>query len=383
MTPVSTTLILLGLVTIFWPLAILLFKRNVLNAQWLMVLAMSLLAISFFLLGCIFNTFLKGEYLLLLLFQSINIITPPIIYTALAVLTHKHVPMLPVRILILMSLFCIAMMFFSIIIGGTDTYTIWTNHGVDGLSWTFFPNSRRYNFIVTVNFHLYWTIFSLEVIYIFITSIRQFVHFKRINAEYYTSDRFNNLNLKGIYWAVNIGIIIMAISQFTNPFADNHRTLLYFTYSLPLAVILFYLGHSIYMINNSAERLPNSSIRNSRPNNTDQLWRMIEEHIEKEQAFLNPDLSVFLLAEKYHTSEDDIIDLIHSRQGTSFGDYIDSLRIEYASFKLLNDHNIKYDEPDIMDRLAHQCGYIKASDLEHAFHQVMHTDIQSWCKKMG
>ena len=323
MTPISIGLTLLGLVTLFWPLATLLCKRNVLNAQWLMMLAMTMLAFAFFLLGCLFNTFLQHEYLILILFLDLIIVTPPVIHIALAVLTQPRAISLSVRLLFLPSILTIALMILSVVIGGPDMYLLWAARGLEGLSGAFFPNSWRYNLIVFANFYLFWTVFLVESLFILVTSIRQFLRFKRINAEYYTPDRFHNLNLKAI---------------------------------------AIYIGHAIYMINNSAERIPQYS-RSRRDPAT--LARLLEEYVEKEQAFRNPDLSVFFLAEHFHTSEDDIIDAIHYAQGIPFGEYIDSLRVQYCLSVILPEYPNPLN-PDTLTLIAHQSGYL-TSEARYAY----------------
>ena len=209
MTPVSIGLTFVGLVALFWPLATLLFKRNVLDAQWLMMLALTMMALTFLLLGCLFNTFLQGEYLIQILFLDVILVTPPVIHIALTVLTQPQARLLSVRVFFLPSLICIALMILSVAIGGRDMYLLWASRGLQGLSGVFYPHSWRYNLIVAVNFYLFWGVFLFEFLFIFISGTRQYLRFKRINAEYYTTDRFHNLTLKGIYLAANIAMFII------------------------------------------------------------------------------------------------------------------------------------------------------------------------------
>lgn len=382
MTPVSLNLTILGLIALFWPLATLLFKRNVLNAQWLMMLALSLIAFSFILLGSLFNKFLIGEYILLIMFFIVIIVTPPIVHIALAVLTLPNPSSLSFRLIFLPSIFCIAIIILSVIVAGPDTFRLWTVRGAQGMSWAFIPNSWRYNLVVFVNAYLYWAVFAFEFIYIFVVGIRQLIQFKRINSEYYTSDRYHKINFRGIYIASNIAMFIMALSQFTNPFADNHRFLLYFTYSIPLTVISFYIGRSVYMINTGAEQLPDSEHLVYRHKDMDAFARLIEKYVERECAFLDPNISVFLLAERFHTSEDNIIDIIHRKMGVSFGEYIDGLRIEYATTQLLEGRKLDLGDTDALNRFAHNCGYLNAADFQYAFNSVMHTSLANWIGKM-
>lgn len=372
MTPISLGLILVGLSAFFWPLATLLFKRYVLDAQWLMMLALTMMGTTFILLGCLFNNFLKGEYLIQMLFFDVILLTPPVIHIALTVLTKPKATLHSVRLFFMLPLLCIALMILSVAIGGHDMYLLWASRGLEGMSGSFFPGSWRYNLIVVVNFYLFWTVFFFQFLFVFIVGIRQYLRFKRINAEYYTSDRFYNINLKRIFFAANLGMLIMFISMFTQPFVEAHTLFFYLTYCLPLAVIAFYLGRSIYMINNSAERIP---IRVPGRRDTAALARQLVEYIEKQQAFLNPDLSVFMLAGHLHTSEDDIIDAIHYIHGTSFADYIDALRVQHAVTIILAEHPDK-NKPDTFEHIAHRSGYLTVEAFEDAWESVMHTSFR-------
>lgn len=371
MTPVSIGLSILGLIALFWPLATLLCKRYVLNAQWFMMLALTLIALSFFLLGTLFNTFLAGEYLLLLLFLLVIIINPPVIYVAITVLTQQKPSHLSLRFLFIPSLLTIALIILSILVAGPDTYRLWAARGLDGLSGTLFPNSWRYNLIVISNFYLFWTVFSFETIYIFVGGIRKYFRLKRSNSEYYTADRFHNLNLKGLYIAANLGLFIMTLSQFTNPFHPDNTHLFFFSYCLPLAIILFYVGHSVYRINNGAERLPRHSRTRRDPS---ALAPILLDYVEKQRAFLNPNLSVFLLAEHFHTSEDHIIDAIHLAQGTPFGDYIDTLRVQYAAIIIAN-QQLDTSDPNTLSFIAHQSGFLTTNAFYNAWKRFIQVPL--------
>ena len=371
MTPISIGLTLLGLVTLFWPLATLLCKRNVLNAQWLMMLAMTMLAFTFFLLGCLFNTFLQHEYLILILFLDLIIVTPPVIHIALAVLTQPRASFLSARMLLFPSILCIVLMILSVTIGGADLYRLWTASGLEGASWRFLPDNWTYNFIVIVNFYLFWSVFVFEALFILVTSIRQFFHFKRINSEFYTSDRFQNLNLKGIYIATNLGLAFLFLGQFTDIFNPGNERWFLFAYCLPLALLLFYIGRSVYRINIGAERLP---LRTRSRRDPAFLVRQLDDYVEKEQAFLNPDLSVFMLAEHLHTTEDDIIDTIHRYHGVPFGDYIDALRVQHAVSLMLAEHP-DIENPDVLAHLAHRSGFLTVDALEDAWYRNFHAPI--------
>ncbi len=377
MTPVSIGLSFLGLVSLFWPLATLFCKRHVLNAQWLMMLSLVLFALTFFLLSSSFNIFLQGQYLLLIFFMLVVTISPSIIHIAFTILTqpkNKARKISTGRILLAISLLCTLLILISVLIAGPDNCRLWAANGLEGRSSQFIPGNWRYNLIVLIDFYFFWTLFTIQAFFLFFHGIRQLFRFRQLNSEYYSHDRYSTLNLKNLYIVANLGLLILASSHFTDPFSPDHLFIFIFTYCLPLGLIIFYIGFSVYRINISAERLPRRSCSRSRRDPAALAPQLIQ-YIEHQKNFLNPDLSVFLLAEHFHTSEDNIIDAIHYSQGTSFGDYIDNLRVQYALTLIISEHP-DINNPDSITRIAHQSGYLASGTFEDAWLRVMHSSIR-------
>ena len=109
------------------------------------------------------------------------------------------------------------------------------------------------------------------------------------------------------------------------------------------------------------------------------LGRDLTDYVTDSKAFLNPDLSVYLLADHFRVSEDEIIDAVHRTHGITFSEYIDTLRIEHA-ISLMNEQGDHYhtDDPDDMTRLAHQCGYLERSRFESSFQKIMQTSLKDY-----
>ena len=371
MTPVSIGLVLLGLIGLFWPLATLLHKRHVLNAQWLMMLALTMVSFTFILLGCLFNTFLMREYLLLMLLLDVILATPPVIHIAINALTRQNNASLSVRTIFLPTLICIGLMIASSMIGGAEMYRQWADRCCEGYPSVFVPGAWRYNLIVVANFYIFWLVFTFETLYIFVSGIRKAISLRKINAEYYSDERFRNLNLKGIYIASNLGLALIFATIFTQPFSPDHPLLFYLTYVLPFAAILFYIGHSVYAINTGAEHLPRHTPTHRDPA---ALVRRLDQYVEKEHAFLNPDLSVPALAKALGSTEDEIIDAIHHSHGVPFAEYLDALRVQHAVTLILAEHSDLHN-PDVLAHLAHQTGFLTPDALESAWQRVLHAPL--------
>ena len=88
MTPISLIYFLLGLSSLYWPFVTLLFKRRVFGAQWLIMAALLAMSLSVIIYSTFFNTFLKGEFLLVIIFMVLSMFTPPLILAAVTTLTE-------------------------------------------------------------------------------------------------------------------------------------------------------------------------------------------------------------------------------------------------------------------------------------------------------
>jgi AraC-like DNA-binding protein len=379
MTPISLIYFLLGLSSLYWPFVTLLFKRRVLGAQWLIMSALMSMGLSVILYSTFFNSFLKGEYLLVILFMILSMFTPPLIHAAVTNLTgieEKRPLLARTNLLSIPAVVIVILMSLSVVIGGDDMYRLWIQRGSEGIAHRFFDNSWRYNVIVSVHFYLYWFFIVAETTFVGIYSIFCIYRFSRLLDEYYSANRVNRSDLLGTYLFVALNCFFVIFSYVMYPF-NTPRPVAGTAFGCALqAVVMFFIGYCAFRTPVGVETLNVSRRRLASHSRRDLtlLGRQLSEYVEDTKAYLNPDLSVFLLAEHFHVSEDDVIDALHGQQGTSFANYIDSLRIEYA-VRLLNEQKNLYhsDEPDDMSRLAHQCGYLNVADFRHAYLSVMHT----------
>ena len=368
MTPISLIYFLLGLSALYWPIVTLLFKRRVIGAQWLIMSALTAMGLSVIIYSTFFNNFLKGEYLLVIIFMVLSMFTPPLIQAAVSNLTERgdSRPLLArLNVLVAPAIFLLVMMAASIIIGGADMYRLWIERGSEGIAHRFYEGSWRYNLIVAVHYYLYWFLIVAETTFVGIYSLVRINRFSRMLDEYYSVNRVHRADLLGTYLFVAFNCFFVVFSYITYPF-NTPRPVLGVAVGVSLqAVVMFFIGYYAFRTPMSVELLSE--------------MMFLSEYMEESKAYLNPDLSVFLLAEHFRVSEDDIIDAVHKLHGTSFADYVDSLRIERAVNLLENQKNLYHaDDPDDVTRLAHQCGYLERSKFENSFHKIMQTQLKDY-----
>lgn len=383
MTPLAWIFFLLGLSALYWPFVTLFFKRRVLGAQWLIMSALMAMGLSVILYSTFFNNILKGEYLLVIMFMILSMFTPPLIQAAVTNLTDtgknrrflsRH------NVLVIPAVVVAILMAASVIIGGADMYRLWIERGSEGIAHHFYADSWRYNLIVAVHFYLYWFLIIIEATFVGIFSIIRINRFSRLLDEYYTVNRVHRSDLMGTYFFVALNCFFVVFSYVVYPFNAPRPVVGTAIGAVMQAVVMFFIGYFAFRTPVGVETL-NVSRRRLAPRSRRDLTLLghqLSEYVEDTKAYLNPDLSVFLLADHFRVSEDDIIDAVHRIQGTSFADYIDSLRIEHA-VRLLDEQKTLYnlDEPDDLARLAHQCGYLNAAAFRHAYSSVMQTALSN------
>lgn len=377
MIPVALTYLILGLVTLFWPVATVLFKRRVLDAQWLSMTALLTMSISVIIYSTFFNTFLKGEYLLVCIFMVLSMITPALIHAFVASLTNTNGVPLRARILISPAVVVTLLMALSVIIGGADMYRLWIQRGAEGIAHRFFAGSWRYNLIVSIHYYLYWFVIVAEVTYVAYYCIRHVTRFNRQLGEYYTVDRVRHADLRMIYITVAANCICVGLSYIFFPFNEPRPLGILIPGCIVQGVVMFLIGYYSYRLPVGAEVLGERVRRAPRRSNRNMvnLARQITDYVENQKACFNPDLSVFMLADRFRVSQDEVIDAIHRLHGTSFSEYIDNLRIEH-SLRMLN-HQV-LDDPEELNRLAHSCGYLTSEDYRRSFERVMQTTMKEW-----
>ena len=384
MTPLSWIYFLLGLSSLYWPLVTLFFKRRVLGAQWLILSALMSMSLAVILYSTFFNSFLKGEYLLVIIFMILSMFTPPLIQAAVTNLTEngENRPLLSrLHVLVMPAVVVVGLMFVSTVIGGADMYRLWIQRGSEGIAHHFYAGSWRYNLIVAVHFYLYWFLLVAETTFVGVYSVIRINRFSRLLDEYYTVNRIHRADLQGTYLFVALNCFLVVLSYIMYPFNAPRPVVGTAIGAAMQAVMMYLIGYYAFRTPMGAEILNEKKQRLSVHSRKDlqYLGQLLADYVEKEKGYLNPDLSVFLLADHFHVSQDEIIDAVHQHNGSSFADYIDSLRIEYA-LKLMNEREDHYrtDDPDDMTRLAHQCGYLDRAKFESSFQRIMQTSVRNY-----
>ena len=345
------------------------------------LMSMSLAVIIY---STFFNNFLKGEYLLVIMFMILSMFTPSLILAAVTNLTDTgegRSLRARLNVLVIPAGVVVALLSISVIVGGADMYRLWILRGSEGIAHRFFANSWRYNLIVVVHYYLYWFLIVAETAFVGVYSLIRINRFSRLLDDYYTANGLHRADLLGTYLFVALNCFFVVFSFVMYPFNSPRPVIGTAIGASIQAVVMFFIGYfafrtpvGVEVLNEKRQRLTEQPRRS-----LEALGSKLTEYVVDSKAFLDPDLSVFILADHFHVSEAEIIDAVHSMYETNFAEYIDILRIEYAT-NLLNEQGRLYrvDDPDDLSRLAHKCGYLDREKFENSFQKIMQMPIKNY-----
>lgn len=380
MTAISIAYFVLGLIALFWPLATIFFKREVLGAQWLMMTALMLFGLSVIVYSTFFNTFLKGEFMLVIIYMLLSMSVPPMTQMSITSLTRRRGVSRLARTLVIPSLVVGLFMAVSVIIGGADMYRLWIERGSEGIAHVFFPGSWRYNLIVAIHFYFYWIVLMVETFFVAVYSVVAMRRFRHELDEYYAAETVQRPKALIFYIAIGVNCLAIVLSYILFPFNRPRPLWAVIAFCIVQAVAVFVMGWISYRTSYGAERMRGKTRRHqhSGPIDSSRLSHEIAHYVEKDKHYLNPDLSVFMLSEHFSVSEDAVIDAIHRLHGTPFNAYIDNLRIEHAIASLDANPSFNLDDIDQLNQLAHASGYLDSNTFRLSFQQVTQMSLDKW-----
>lgn len=135
-----------------------------------------------------------------------------------------------------------------------------------------------------------------------------------------------------------------------------------FVYSLMHFPIFAYTGDYNDLPSEVKEKYKNSSL-----NNSEALFKKIDDLVQNEKMFLSSELKINKLSERLETSVPHISQAINENKNISFSDYINNYRILEAKKRLL----VK--KPDTIFAIAVDVGFNSKATFYHAFKKLTNT----------
>ena len=117
-----------------------------------------------------------------------------------------------------------------------------------------------------------------------------------------------------------------------------------------------------YLLLEKQDKKRNNKIAKS-TESSEVLKRNIEDLLKTEKSYLNPDLTLRILAEKINLSERKLSSFLNHEMQVSFYDFINSYRIIEAQERLLSNEYEKY----TIEGIGHSCGFNSRSSFFKIF----------------
>ena len=372
---VATGYLIEGLTLLGFVVALLLVRRRVMATQWVIAASMFLYAVSALLKSCLYNNFLQGEYFLGVLYECFSLLVMPVLTVGTWLLVRTDGAPSMARKTLLPALAAMALIVADVALVGDDAYQAWLIRGP--LS-QWHPDAAHPSLAI-VCFWLYWAVLLTYVVLYLRHTVRWLHDFRRRMDRLYADSQFPASRLRALLVVAALAASLLVVRD-ALPLVAWPSEHLVFALTLLQNLLMAAVGHLVYNLSYGAERLPHPVQPMPRRSQRDMaaFGAQLSRHIEQEQAYLDPDLSVFMLAKQYGVSEDDVVDALHMLHGTDFATYIDKLRIEHLTRLLLSEPTPSLDDPDQLDRLAHRCGYLGSAPMLRAFEHIMQQPLDQW-----
>ena len=173
---------------------------------------------------------------------------------------------------------------------------------------------------------------------------------------------FVPIGILWVLWAIPLGIQLLA---------NNPQNGLFYPLKLGMALIIYWLGYSIYIYRDLWEATSaHDTTSDTKPAKNTELSSKTEAHYQKllkmvqeEKLYQNAELNMTLLAEKTGLSNGYLSQIINQKEGKNFFDFINYYRVEEVKQKL---NDAAFDHYSILG-IALEAGFKSKSTFNAVF----------------
>lgn len=394
--------IIVVLASIFWPVCTLLFKKHPGKSHWAMALLQvdTACAIAFF--AASFLPVLSHEWLLELLGSMCALMVPPLFYMYVCALTNLEGLTRTVRLVFMPSLGMVAVMIMTMFAVSDDARMLYMDRAVLDGNMALVQGDHAYNVTLVVRRWLFFIVLAGEVVYVGRYGYIRMLKFNNLLNEYYTIIDGKAMRSRySIAVFILLLVICLVLMMLLPVYREGSRTMLVVV-SCGAAVLELLVGLNAYSQRYSAEELASElhdlevrgeSIVKGEMEHPDQAYadayRKVVQYVEKEEGFLDPDITLISLADKLNVGQTLLGRIIHDSTGHSFSEYINGLRIERAVQLLVDNPDGegkaslrgRGHDVDFIASIASQCGYKTVAAFLKNFSQVMTVSFSKWLEE--
>ena len=161
--------------------------------------------------------------------------------------------------------------------------------------------------------------------------------------------------------SVFVSSCLILLAYASTPFTSYIVGALSFTFSVHVSILSYLLRNEPAEIDNKKEKYQNRKLAEGE---VVALLHSLNQVMTEERLYLNPNLSLALLAKKVGNLQTTVSQVINENLGKSFNVYINEFRIQYAQSLLLNESHLN------MELVAERSGFNSNSTFFAAFKKV-------------
>nr|WP_307729857.1 helix-turn-helix domain-containing protein [Duganella sp. sic0402] len=205
--------------------------------------------------------------------------------------------------------------------------------------------STRYYVICGI--HAYW------FLYLLLAGKQLWMSRALLAAE----DRRRSLLLLSVYF----GSFLILLAYVSTPFTSYIVGALSFTFSIHITILSYLLQNEVVADPEKKEKYQNRKLAQK---DAIALLESLNKMMHEQQLYLNPMLSLAMLAKKMGSLQTTISQVINENSGKSFNAYINEFRIEYAKDLLVQESHLN------MELVAERSGFNSDSTFFAAFKKI-------------
>lgn len=389
-----------GIASFVWPIMMLLVKKHVNDVQWLFSFSQVVIGLAILLYSSYFNTNIRGEYFLNLLYCSFAVLAPAVYYLFVNKLTNPDGVTLKERMVFLSPIMFIVVMISSALVAGREYYRLYLDRAVYGGDASLLSASS-YNQLVVINYYVFLIFLVSSITVITILSFFKFIKYFKLLDEYMAANgkkRLFALNVRVIF-VISTTIILLALILGTHPLYDIQSVPLVMIISIVMTLLQLILGFVVWNVGVTAEDISKmKSLEDHRHGRMQWLgpqelldhYKELDEKVvslvEEQQLYLDPRFGLDMLSDRLEVSSVEIVDMLHVMHGCSFAEYVNGLRIDRAVTLILlkseNDDAVmlkyKVNKTDFLDEIAAECGYDSKDLFLKTFNIIMGMSLMDW-----
>lgn len=400
MTLLAWLFLIPGLVIMVWPIIFVLFFKKVRPVQWLYSVAAIEIGVTIILYSCMFNTTLRDEYLLVLMYCILALFAPSIFYLFVNKLTNPEGASSKVRRVFLVPIFFSLVVVVSAVVAGRHYYRQYLDRVIYNSDNTLI-GVMEYDQLVIVGRYVFLLVLVAEVVWLVWTTIRKLLRYYTVLDDYMAANGRNRLINTNRIVLILLGVAVLYCVTVLAIYPINELQNIGLGISVCVinCIVSLLLGFVVSAASLTAEEMNGMiDLTDRRAGNVRwlgpkeqlayyrELSNQMVEVVEHQKGYLDRRLSFEDMCNKLGADQLDMAEAIRLIHGSNFLEYVNSLRIDRAIAMILVQSEdddalmLRYKvlHTDFLKSIVLDCGFENEDHFKKVFRSQMGQSLLDW-----